>query len=55
VKYLEILGEQDKNDVQKVEYSLEHHLAKNLIDLYVNLPSNSASIACFSSVYKCTR
>ncbi len=39
VKYLEILpGEEE--DV-KSEYSLTQHLANNLIDLYINLPSNN--------------
>lgn len=39
VKYLEVLpgGESD----MKSEYSLTQHLAKNLIDLYINLPSNN--------------
>lgn len=39
VQYLEILaGEADE---QKSEYSLTQHLANNLIDLYINLPSNN--------------
>ncbi|KAL4806791.1 hypothetical protein BDV18DRAFT_159960 [Aspergillus unguis] len=39
VKYLEILpGEEE--DI-KAEYSLTQHLANNLIDLYINLPSNN--------------
>ncbi|GKZ48955.1 hypothetical protein AbraIFM66951_001203 [Aspergillus brasiliensis] len=39
VKYLEILpGEEE--DI-KSEYSLTQHLANNLIDLYINLPSNN--------------
>lgn len=36
VHYLEVLK---KEDDQKSEYSLTQHLANNLIDLYVNLPS----------------
>jgi carbamoyl-phosphate synthase/aspartate carbamoyltransferase len=39
VKYLEILSNESKN--QKSEYSLEDHLQNNLIDLYINLPSNN--------------
>lgn len=39
VKYLEILPGQEE-DV-KSEYSLTQHLANNLIDLYVNLPSSN--------------
>ena len=39
VKYLEILAVEDAN--QKHEYSLQQHLAKNLIDLYINLPSSN--------------
>lgn len=39
VKYLEILNEED--DEQKSEYSLAQHLANNLIDLYINLPSSN--------------
>jgi carbamoyl-phosphate synthase/aspartate carbamoyltransferase len=35
VQYLEILNDDD----QKSEYSLTQHLANNLIDLYINLPS----------------
>lgn len=38
VHYLEVLG---KGDDQKSEYSLTQHLANNLIDLYVNLPSSN--------------
>ncbi|KAG0230206.1 bifunctional pyrimidine biosynthesis protein [Mortierella sp. GBAus27b] len=38
VKYLETL--EDDND-QKSEYSLNQHLANNLIDLYINLPSKN--------------
>jgi len=36
VQFLEVLT---KDDVQNSEYSLSQHLANNLIDLYVNLPS----------------
>ncbi|KAF9176973.1 hypothetical protein BGZ49_005855, partial [Haplosporangium sp. Z 27] len=39
VKYLEAL--EDDNDHQKSEYSLNQHLANNLIDLYINLPSKN--------------
>ena len=39
VKYLEVLSNESKN--QKSEYSLTQHLANNLIDLYINLPSNN--------------
>ena len=39
VKYLEILPGQEE-DI-KSEYSLTQHLANNLIDLYINLPSNN--------------
>lgn len=39
VKYLEILSNESKN--QKSEYSLTQHLANNLIDLYINLPSSN--------------
>ncbi|PUU81361.1 hypothetical protein B9Z19DRAFT_1106470 [Tuber borchii] len=41
VQYLEVLGEQDETNGQKTEYSLTQHLANNLIDLYINLPSNN--------------
>jgi carbamoyl-phosphate synthase / aspartate carbamoyltransferase len=37
---LETLGE-DSNDQQKSEYSLTQHLANNLIDMYINLPSKN--------------
>lgn len=37
VKYLELLNEEE--ETQKAEYSLTQHLANNLIDLYINLPS----------------
>ncbi|MCJ1462851.1 hypothetical protein MMC07_001454 [Pseudocyphellaria aurata] len=39
VKYLEILSSEQEN--QKSEYSLTQHLANNLIDLYINLPSSN--------------
>ena len=39
VQYLEVLDNESKN--QKSEYSLTQHLANNLIDLYINLPSNN--------------
>lgn len=39
-KYLESLPE-DSNDKQKSEYSLTQHLANNLIDMYINLPSKN--------------
>ena len=39
VKYLEILRHEEAN--QKSEYSLTQHLANNLIDLYINLPSSN--------------
>lgn len=38
VKYLDVLAGQE--DI-KSEYSLTQHLANNLIDLYINLPSNN--------------
>ncbi|KAJ6510497.1 hypothetical protein C8R45DRAFT_964291 [Mycena sanguinolenta] len=39
-KYLETLGD-DNHDKQKSEYSLTQHLANNLIDMYINLPSKN--------------
>ncbi|KAN0078141.1 hypothetical protein V8E55_010198 [Tylopilus felleus] len=39
-KYLETLPE-DSSDLQKSEYSLTQHLANNLIDMYINLPSKN--------------
>lgn len=39
VKYLEMLTNEEEN--QKSEYSLTQHLANNLIDLYINLPSSN--------------
>lgn len=44
VKYLEAFedeGEGDDSHKGKAEYSLTAHLAKNMIDLYVNLPSKN--------------
>jgi carbamoyl-phosphate synthase/aspartate carbamoyltransferase len=38
-QYLEILARDD--DDQKSEYSLTQHLANNMIDLYINLPSSN--------------
>jgi carbamoyl-phosphate synthase/aspartate carbamoyltransferase len=40
VKYLEHLPDHEEEDM-KSEYSLTQHLSNNLIDLYVNLPSNN--------------
>ncbi|KAJ4301811.1 Carbamoyl-phosphate synthase [Kalmusia sp. IMI 367209] len=39
VKFLEVLPSSE--DKQKPEYSLTQHLSNNLIDLYINLPSNN--------------
>lgn len=39
VKYLEALPKDQ--DEQKSEFSLTQHLANNMIDLYINLPSNN--------------
>ncbi|KAL8939668.1 MAG: hypothetical protein Q9211_002633, partial [Gyalolechia sp. 1 TL-2023] len=39
VKYVETLSSQQEN--QKSEYSLTQHLANNMIDLYINLPSSN--------------
>ncbi|TFK63946.1 carbamoyl-phosphate synth [Pluteus cervinus] len=39
-KYLEALGG-DNYEKQKSEYSLTQHLANNLIDMYINLPSKN--------------
>ena len=39
VQYLEVLANEEEN--QKSEYSLTQHLANNVIDLYINLPSNN--------------
>ncbi|KAF2708817.1 carbamoyl-phosphate synth [Pleomassaria siparia CBS 279.74] len=41
VKFLEVLGGSGNQDEQKPEYSLTQHLANNLIDLYINLPSSN--------------
>jgi carbamoyl-phosphate synthase/aspartate carbamoyltransferase len=40
LKYLETLGG-GSHDEQKSEYSLTQHLANNLIDMYINLPSKN--------------
>ncbi|KAE9969754.1 hypothetical protein EG328_006685 [Venturia inaequalis] len=40
VKFLEVLGGSGRAG-QKAEYSLTQHLASNLIDLYINLPSSN--------------
>ncbi|CAN6673918.1 multifunctional protein Ura2p [Trichomonascus vanleenenianus] len=39
VQYLELLD--DPEEEEKQEFSLTQHLANNLIDLYINLPSNN--------------
>ncbi|KAL8940075.1 MAG: hypothetical protein Q9216_003014 [Gyalolechia sp. 2 TL-2023] len=39
VKYVETLSSEQEN--QKSEYSLTQHLANNMIDLYINLPSSN--------------
>jgi carbamoyl-phosphate synthase/aspartate carbamoyltransferase len=41
VKYLETIVADDETNPQKAEYSLTQHLANNLIDLYINLPSKN--------------
>jgi carbamoyl-phosphate synthase/aspartate carbamoyltransferase len=42
VKYLEALEDDDEGkNSQKSEYSLNQHIANNLIDLYINLPSKN--------------
>nr|KAJ3422662.1 hypothetical protein HK105_007093 [Polyrhizophydium stewartii] len=41
VKYLEALEDDTNVPQQKLEYSLTQHLANNLIDLYINLPSKN--------------
>jgi carbamoyl-phosphate synthase/aspartate carbamoyltransferase len=41
VKYLEALDDDDPQLQQKSEYSLTQHLANNLIDLMINLPSKN--------------
>lgn len=38
VQYLEVLG---SDEDRSSEFSLSQHLAKNMIDLYINLPSNN--------------
>lgn len=39
--YLEVLEDDSTDDAQKLEYSLSQHLANNLVDLYINLPSKN--------------
>lgn len=39
-QYLETLGD-ESSDKQKSEYSLTQHLANNMIDMYINLPSKN--------------
>ena len=39
-QYLETLGDESSNH-QKSEYSLTQHLANNMIDMYINLPSKN--------------
>ncbi|KAI1333088.1 pyrABCN [Xylariaceae sp. FL0255] len=39
VQFLEVLGKEE--DDQRSEFSLTQHLAKNMINLYINLPSNN--------------
>lgn len=41
-KYLELL-KPDEEENQRSEYSLAQHLANNMIDLYINLPSSNRS------------
>ncbi|GAA6035223.1 hypothetical protein JCM8097_006426 [Rhodosporidiobolus ruineniae] len=41
VKYLEALDDGDDKKAQKSEYSLREHIANNMIDLYINLPSKN--------------
>lgn len=41
VKHLEAFTSSTKGDDKKQEYNLERHLAQNLIDLYINLPSKN--------------
>ncbi|KAF8477091.1 hypothetical protein BDZ91DRAFT_688177 [Kalaharituber pfeilii] len=38
-QFLEVLRDDEEANNQKSEYSLTQHLAKNLIDMYINLPS----------------
>jgi carbamoyl-phosphate synthase/aspartate carbamoyltransferase len=40
LQYLEALGD-ETGDKQKSEYSLTQHLANNMIDMYINLPSKN--------------
>ncbi|KAH7035604.1 uncharacterized protein B0I36DRAFT_360945 [Microdochium trichocladiopsis] len=39
VQFLEVLGKEE--DEQRSEFSLSQHLANNMIDLYINLPSSN--------------
>ncbi|KAJ3298328.1 hypothetical protein HK104_010904 [Borealophlyctis nickersoniae] len=41
VKYLESLEDEENMSEQRFQYSLTQHLANNLIDLYINLPSKN--------------
>lgn len=41
VKYLESLDDETNVPQQRLEYSLTQHIANNLIDLYINLPSKN--------------
>nr|XP_031860128.1 carbamoyl-phosphate synthase, large subunit [Kwoniella shandongensis]KAA5527200.1 carbamoyl-phosphate synthase, large subunit [Kwoniella shandongensis] len=41
VKYLEALGSENDLNPNKAESSLTQHLANNMIDLYINLPSKN--------------
>lgn len=41
VKFVEALGGNEDDMKQKAEYNLNRHLSSNLIDLYINLPSNN--------------
>lgn len=41
VKYLETIVADDETNPQKAQYSLTQHIANNLIDLYINLPSKN--------------
>ncbi|KAJ3318175.1 hypothetical protein HDU93_003922, partial [Gonapodya sp. JEL0774] len=41
VKYLEAFEPGSQTDVSKAEYNLTEHIERNLIDLYINLPSKN--------------
>ncbi|GAA95519.1 uncharacterized protein L969DRAFT_92651 [Mixia osmundae IAM 14324] len=41
VKYLEALGDEDQAHAQKSEYSLTQHIADNLIDFFISIPSKN--------------